>query len=554
MTTLRLTVINAPADSPLAGQQMNVSVTGTTLGRGANNAIILPDHERIVSSQHASIRHDLGQFVLTDHSTNGTFLNDSPTPIGPEKSVPLQNGDVITMGKYRFQVSLVSAVAAAPVTGSGFLDDLGLSPAPQAAPAPFGSPSAPSQSAADVDDFDKWLEPQAAPARQQDPLWGISNVEHVDTGGFDDINDPLAAIEKAQQNDQPFSTPTSNLLDDDPDWWKNSQQDNATPLNQAFSAPHSIQAEPTPVPPPAPVFEQPPAFAAEAPALPVVDDADNLDALLGLNSTPAAPIAPEPTPVPAPIQWEATPVPPPIVAEPTPVPAAITPESTPVPPIAPRPVAEAPVDTTSRAPTPTGSGDAGELLAQLLELGNLPPEQLQNLPTDISAVLKQTIRGLVDMLRARSSIKNELRIDRTMIRPVENNPLKFALTEKDALRYLFGERSGAYMPGPRAVEEAFADIEQHQVALLAGMRAAYEKMLADFSPAALEKRFGNAVHKGLLGNKKSALWDAYTEYFDKLQQDPEASYNRLFGETFADAYEEQANTIKHGSRDPSRSR
>src|SRR5690606_12259391 len=155
----------------------------------------------------------------------------------------------------------------------------------------------------------------------------------------------------------------------------NSQQDNATPLNQAFSAPHSIQAEPTPVPPPAPVFEQPPAFAAEAPALPVVDDADNLDALLGLDSAPAAPIAPEPTPVPAPIQWEATPVPPPIVAEPTPVPAAIAPEPTPVPPILPRPVAEAPVDTT-RAAAPTDGGDAGELLAKLLELGNLPPEQL----------------------------------------------------------------------------------------------------------------------------------------------------------------------------------
>jgi predicted component of type VI protein secretion system len=92
------------------------------------------------------------------------------------------------------------------------------------------------------------------------------------------------------------------------------------------------------------------------------------------------------------------------------------------------------------------------------------------------------------------------------------------------------------------------------VALLAGMRSAYEKMLEKFSPDALEQQFGDAVQVGLLGNKKSRLWDAYGEYFDKLQQDPEASFNKLFGNAFANAYEEQVNTIKGSKRDPSRSR
>jgi len=86
------------------------------------------------------------------------------------------------------------------------------------------------------------------------------------------------------------------------------------------------------------------------------------------------------------------------------------------------------------------------------------------------------------------------------------------------------------------------------------MRSAYEKMLETFAPDALEKRFGDSVHVGLLGNKKSRLWDAYAEYFDKLRQDPEASYNKLFGNEFANAYEEQVNTIKSTGRDPSRSR
>src|SRR5690606_21494621 len=193
MTTLRLTVISAPTDSPLTGQNLNVSVAGSTLGRGTTNAIVLPDHERIVSTRHASIRHELGQFIITDHSTNGTFLNDSPMPLGPEKSVPLQNGDIIVVGKYRLQVSLVQPAAAVSApSASGFLDDLGVAPA-----------AAPRADAAgeEHDDFDKWLEPQATPAAQQQPLWGISNVEHAVSGGFEDINDPMAAIEKAQQGE-----------------------------------------------------------------------------------------------------------------------------------------------------------------------------------------------------------------------------------------------------------------------------------------------------------------------------------------------------------------
>lgn len=544
MTTLQLTVISAPAGSPLNGQQLDVSVAGSTLGRGTTNAVVLADPERIVSTRHASIRHDLGQFVMTDHSTNGTFLNDSPMPLGPEKSVPLQDGDVIAMGKYRFKVSLKQA-AASPAPSAGFLDDL----APPAAATP-----APVDAAGALDDFDKWLEPQATPAAQQQPLWGISNVEHV-SGGFEDISDPLAAIDKAQQNDQDFfASPAS--VDDDQDWWKGSQQDNAPALNQAFNTPQPHTPEPPPfTPPSAPVT--PPDILAE----PLVDDADSLDALLGLDSSPAPaqPFEAEPPAAhwpdaditdglnsswaePAPVTPVAAPAPYPVtdpVADPAPAPIPVA-----VPTAAPSP---------TPAPTPM-AGDAGTLLAQLLELGALSPEQLQQLPGEVTGVLREAVARMVDMLRARSSIKNELRLERTMIQPLENNPLKFALTEKDALRYLFGERSGAYLSGRRAVQEAFGDIEQHQLALLAGVRSAYEKMLQRFAPEALEKQFADSVQVGLLGNKKSRLWDAYSEYFDKLRQDPEVSFNTLFGNEFAEAYEDQINTLKSSQRNPSRSR
>lgn len=550
---------------------MDISVTGAALGRGPSNQCVLPDNERIVSSCHASIAHELGQFVITDHSTNGTFLNDSPTPIGPNNTAALKDGDCIAMGKYLLTVSLKSGGASqpqsepqTPASADSFLDDLGVAPAS----APLSAPEA----AADggLDDLDKWLEP-AAPAPRSQPLWGASNVVQA-TPDFEEENDPLAAIDQARKADSPMG---GSFLDaapesDDPDWWKGSQKDDVDPLSQAFEMPKpaatpEFLAEPTPVPPS--VLDAIPAQSPEVDAvIPAVDDADDLDALLGLDSTPAdadmtdssleravtagdmssAFVAeftePPPQAAPAASVSEPEPEPEPLVEPVAQQPAAFVPQAQPELKPEPKPQPAAPA--TAGAP-----GDVAQTLSQLLELGNLDQAQLDALAPEVVAVLNVTIGHLLELLRARSSIKNELRLDRTMIQPVENNPLKFALTEKDAMRYLFGEHSGAYMSGSRAVKEAFNDIAGHQMALLAGMRSAYEKMLDKFSPDALEHRFAEAASKGLLGSKKARLWDAYVEYFDKLQQDPETSFNRLFGEEFASAYETQVDDIKSSTSD-----
>lgn len=541
MTKLRLTVTETPQGSTLRGQHFDITEAGATLGRGTTNSCVLQDNERMVSSRHASIHHQLGQFIITDHSTNGTFVNNSPTPLGPDNSTALSEGDTIAMGQYRFQVGLVQEPAAAPQsTGAGsFLDELS-PPSPAAPqPAPPGPPPAPEGASPDLDDFDKWLEPQA-PSPNQKPLWGTSNVIHSDIPPVDEESDPLAAIDQARQTDSP-SAPSS--LDDDPNWWKGSQKDDAPAINQAFNTPRPIAAEPTPVPP----NEPPPAFVPPAPA-PEVEDAGDLDALLGLDGgtssdMPAEDLtsgddSPPSTPIPEPELFQATP---------TPAPATATPEPAAAPTPPPQPGAPAAANGDARQQTAV-------LLAQLLELGHLEPQQMEGLTDNVVGVLRESITRLLEMLRARSSIKNELRLERTMIQRAENNPLKFAVTEKDALRYLFGERSGAYMAPSKAVIEAFEDIESQQLALLAGMRQAYEHMLSKFSPDALEQRFAEVGHKGLLGNKKSRLWDTYQEYFDKLQQDPETSFNRLFGDEFAEAYEKQINNIKAGKRNRAKDR
>lgn len=512
---LVLTVIQSPADNNITGQTFSVDAMGATLGRGPANSWVLNDSARIVSTQHASIAFQQGQFVLTDRSTNGTFINNGTIALGQGNSTSLQNNDQIRIGKYELQVAITSA---APTAGrnsipDSFLDELSNKPPKPVAPPGPVAPSA-------LDDFDKWLEPQSN-AASAGPAWGASNIEYGVTPDVSDEVDPLAAIEQASRGSaDPLFTNT--LPDDDGSWWKESRPDHAPAINQAFE-PARVQRPAAPVPPIASV-----APAGFAPLEPVMDDGANIDALLGLSSStepqpsfdPAAPISP------AASAWDSVPI------KPEPTPAWTEPAPPKSAPATPRPVMAG------------SGGDGARQLADLLGLGALTQEQLDVLLPEAASILRESVTRLLEGLRARTSIKNEMRLDRTMIQPMENNPLKFALTDKDALRYLFSADSDAYLSGSRAVKEAFDDINDHQMALLAGMRSAYEYMLARFAPTTLESALGDPQSKWFLGNKKSHLWDAYEQYFVKLQQDPEESFNALFGRKFSSTYSEQIDEIK----------
>jgi len=155
------------------------------------------------------------------------------------------------------------------------------------------------------------------------------------------------------------------------------------------------------------------------------------------------------------------------------------------------------------------------------------------------------VQGMMDVLKSRTEIKSEFRLAMTTIKPVENNPLKFSPTVEDAIQHLFdGEQSG-YLGPVEAFEEGFNDIKAHQMAMIAGMRAAFEYMLSQFSPDVLEERFeGGDRRGGIIGMaRKVRYWDMYRHMFDRITRDSDDNFRRLFGEEFATAYEEQMQKI-----------
>ncbi|MBW6293523.1 type VI secretion system-associated FHA domain protein TagH, partial [Pseudomonas aeruginosa] len=156
------------------------------------------------------------------------------------------------------------------------------------------------------------------------------------------------------------------------------------------------------------------------------------------------------------------------------------------------------------------------------------------------------VEGLVDVLRARASLKGEFRMAQTMIQPVQNNPLKFAPNVEEAMLLLLRRDNQAFMAPDRAVADSFEDLKAHQLAVMAGVQAAIRHLLARFEPAALEARFGKpAGLSGLLpGARQAQNWDSFTELYAKILREAEDDFQELFGREFSRAYEEHSARLR----------
>jgi len=186
----------------------------------------------------------------------------------------------------------------------------------------------------------------------------------------------------------------------------------------------------------------------------------------------------------------------------------------------------------------------------LVALG-LDPEKVDaSVYQQVGAVLKIVTQGLIDVLQSRAEVKSRFRMPMTYIKPVENNPLKFSLSAQDALRSLFINRNAGYMPATDAFREGFADVSYHQLAMLAGVRAAFKSMLASLHPDKLEAQFERRLRRTSFIRFAFRLrfWGMYRAQFEDFDSDPESHFQLLFGEEFARAYEEQLQKLAAGAR------
>ncbi|WP_445571134.1 type VI secretion system-associated FHA domain protein TagH [Pseudomonas sp. E102] len=295
------------------------------------------------------------------------------------------------------------------------------------------------------------------------------------------------------------------------------QPDHVPAEQHDFRAPTPI---PRPNPPPVaePVFE--PVAGTPAPVIPADWD---------LFSDKPAPVAPIPV----------APLP-----EPVPVPAIPVVEV--VAPIEPAPRPEAPVSRVEPTTSPVQTSQPDLLQAFLRGAGldqlRLDKANAEAQMESIGRSYRLMVEGLIDVLRARSSLKGEFRIQQTMIQPVENNPLKFAPNVDEALLLLLRHGNQAFMAPDVAVRDSFDDLRAHQLAVMAGVEAAIKHLLARFEPAQLEERMAKpgGLSGIFSGSRQAQYWQQFTELYSNISREAQEDFQDLFGREFSRAYEEHS--------------
>jgi FHA domain-containing protein len=211
-------------------------------------------------------------------------------------------------------------------------------------------------------------------------------------------------------------------------------------------------------------------------------------------------------------------------------------------------------DPTARSAAAGASGDAALLHAFLHGAGISDAPVMKALTPEImdmlGKLLREAVHGTVDLLRARTLMKGEMRADVTMIMPVENNPLKFSPNVETALTHLFAPHAQGFLPPVRAMKEAYDDLRAHQLGFLAGMRAALDDVLARFTPKELEKRLSDpsVLDSVLPMNRKAKQWDLFVERYEEVAGEARENFNVAFGKAFLKAYEAQVKQLRSTSR------
>ncbi|WLH12671.1 type VI secretion system-associated FHA domain protein TagH [Pseudomonas hefeiensis] len=450
------------------------------IGRNSDNDWVLPDPERLVSGKHCVIQYKDGRYYLTDNSTNGVELVKAGVRLHKGNSEPLQDGEVIRIGDYEIQARVDFSL---PVTDSNPFAE-----APSSFEALMGRQGAAVNTPSSL--------PEAPPAHFQ----GASAMDTLP-----DLFDFLT----------PGSVPPATQPDHVP-----AQQHDFRP--------------PTPIAPPSPPPVIEPVSQASASVIP--EDWDPF-------GDKPAPVAVAPIPVAVP------PVAPPAVVERPvvePVPTATPPVSVAPEPAPPR---EAPVTSVQAPITPSKPLDAAQpdLLQAFLRGAGLDQLRLDQAQAEaqmesIGRSYRLMVEGLIDVLRARSSLKGEFRIQQTMIQPVENNPLKFAPNVEEAMLLLLRHGNQAFMAPDVAVRDSFDDLRAHQLAVMAGVEAAIKHLLARFEPAQLEERMGKPAGLSSLfnGSRQAQYWQQFTELYSNISREAQEDFQDLFGREFSRAYEEHS--------------
>lgn len=482
---------------------------GGLIGRSATNDWSLPDSNKSgISRRHCEIQYREGRYFLSDLSSNGTFVNDGQEPVqGPH---PIAPGDRIYIGDYEI-VAVVSGEARetfereqerkAAEENTGWDDWEGL---PSGAAGASAGASGPAAGAAE-----DWGLPEEA-AREVSE-W----ADEAGSGNF------------APDGDDIFGSLTNNHQVD----WAAASWDAPVPSDEGFGAPADDDGF-------APLDD---GGKDKDPFLPLNPSADTSDPFSAASASQpsASPNAGRTAPnaaVPSGEENWGTQYP---AGRPDPKARPAPPPPTGAQPARRRSQQQAPA-----TPPPAAAQAPDAAYQQLVRYLGVDPQKLSQTPEETAErtarLLHRLLAGLMTLLEARARAKDQMGATATQLRFDGNNPLKFARNVEQALEMTLNPPMRGYMDADRAVEDAFRDLQAHQIATLKAMQGALQATLKRFSPAAIKARTEEkgGLSKLIPGQREAELWKAYEKEFGGVAQGSAEAFLDVFSKEFRQAYED----------------
>jgi type VI secretion system FHA domain protein len=186
-----------------------------------------------------------------------------------------------------------------------------------------------------------------------------------------------------------------------------------------------------------------------------------------------------------------------------------------------------------------------DALAAFLEGAGVPRDQIDAADPEATLraagmIFRAMTEGFRQILRSRATVKRDMGIELTTIEGTDNNALKFSVTTTDAVRLLLSPGARGYIDPLDAALQAAADIEAHELAVMAGVQHALLSLLHRFDPDVLEKRMTSGMLSSALpAARKARNWDTFRQIYSDLLRESEDEFQAVFGRPFAKGYKAQ---------------
>ena len=505
MDILLFTIVKSPGAVTLTEPTKKISKDGATIGRGSANSWVLPDPERYLSSVHTEIIYKNDKFYAIDQSTNGTFFNDISNEIGKGNEVELQDGDRLIIGDYEIEISLLQEKDDIPAIDGPFAVSNQPSLVPDIPLEPMNIP----------------LGDELLPMNDSPLSMGVSQQLSNDQPILQEeaILDPLLAFKSSEPINDVFPVGT--------------QGDVGNIMSHAIQFPEMIPDNWFDLP--LPGLEE----EIEVTDSPVTEMEATPQSILRNKLTSEIGIGRESKP------HENNNV------HQRPKPGTVKKHSKTSKPVKRRssthnnqPSASPKKENSNTNQNPLISANEDLIAALGLNVADMNDQQVNEINDVVGEFTQIAVKGLMLILKSRSSLKSEFRMNVTTIQSAENNPLKFSPTLEDAMFNMFVRGGNAYKDPVTAVKEGIEGVADHQFSVFAGMRSAFNFLLERFNPEMLQAKFDKQKSSNLLSSKKAKNWDLYTSFYQDIIKDRDDSFQYLFGDEFVQAYEQQMQQLK----------